>query len=118
MPQKFEDRSQEVTEWQERSAREAAWKMARCILKLQEKHKTTFFSLLEDWCLPSPSTIKPEEREFVADSGASMHMFSKMDLNSAELETVTTSTSPMTVVTANGDVQTDEEAAVLCQRVG
>ena len=74
---KFEDRSQEETERQERDAREAAWKMARCILKLKEKHKTTFFSPSENWCLPSPSTIKPEEREFVVDSGASMHMISK-----------------------------------------
>ena len=85
----------------------------------KEKHKTTFFSPSENWCLPSPSTIKPEEREFVVDSGASMHMISKKDLNSAELETVTTSRSPMTVKTANGEVQTNEEATYsLCQRVG
>ena len=62
-----------------------------------ENIKTTFFSLSENWCLPSPSTIQPEEREFVVDSGASMHMISKKDLNSAELETVTTSRSPTTV---------------------
>ena len=31
---------------------------------------------------------KTEEREFVVDSGASMHMLSRKDLNSAELETV------------------------------
>ena len=30
---KFEDRSQEEAEWQERRAREAAWKLARNILK-------------------------------------------------------------------------------------
>ena len=36
---KFEDRSQEETERQERYVREAAWKMARCILKLKVKHK-------------------------------------------------------------------------------
>ena len=41
-----------------------------------------------------------------------MHMISKKDLNSAELETVTTSRSPMTVITANGKVQTNEEATV------
>ena len=41
-----------------------------------------------------------------------MHMISKKDLNSAELETVTTSRSPMTVITANGEVQTHEEATV------
>ena len=31
---KFEDRSQEETEWQEQSAREAAWKLAKSVLKL------------------------------------------------------------------------------------
>ena len=46
------------------------------------------------------------------DSGASMHMISKKDWNSAELETVTTSRSPMTVKTANGEVQTNEKAKV------
>ena len=30
---KFEDRSQEETEWQERCAREAAWKLATIIIK-------------------------------------------------------------------------------------
>ena len=94
---KFEDRSQEETERQERDAREAAWKMARCFLKLKEKHKTTLLLTFENWCLPSPSTIKPEEREFVAGSGASMYMISKKELNSAELETVTTLCSPTIV---------------------
>ena len=109
---KFEDRSQEETEWQERCAREAAWKLAKNILKMKEKDKTAFFSPSENRCLPAPSTLKPEEREFVVDSGASMHMISKKDLNSAELETVTTSRSPTTVTTANGEVQTNEEAKV------
>ena len=39
-------------------------------------------------------------------------MISKKDLNSAELETVTTSRKPMTVSTAKGEVQTNEEAIV------
>ena len=39
-----------------------------------------------------------------------MHMVSKKDLNSAELETMRTSRSPTTVMTANGEVQTREEA--------
>ena len=34
---KFEDRSQEETEWQEQGAREAAWKLAKIVLKLKEK---------------------------------------------------------------------------------
>ena len=41
-----------------------------------------------------------------------MHIISKKDLNSAELESVTTSRSPTTVVTANGELQTNEEATV------
>ena len=45
--------------------------------KLMEKKKTTVFSPTEKWCLPSPSKIKAEEREFVVDSGASMHMISR-----------------------------------------
>ena len=41
-----------------------------------------------------------------------MHMISKMDVKSAELETFTTSRSPTTIITPNGAVQTHEEAAV------
>ena len=41
-----------------------------------------------------------------------MHMLSKKDLNSSELETVKVSKNPTTVVTANGEVQTKEEATV------
>ena len=41
-----------------------------------------------------------------------MHMFSKKDLNSAEIDTLTTSCSPTTVITADGEVQTNEEATV------
>ena len=44
---KFEDRSQEETEWQEHGAREAAWKLAKSVLKFKEKNKATFFSLSE-----------------------------------------------------------------------
>ena len=70
---KFEDRSQEETEWQEQGAREAAWKLAKSVLKLKEKNKAAFISPSENRCLPA-SNLKPEEREFVVDSGASMHM--------------------------------------------
>ena len=41
-----------------------------------------------------------------------MHMISKKDLNSAVMDTLTTSRSPATVITANGAVQTHEEATV------
>ena len=58
----------------------------------------------------SPSK-KPEEREFV-DSGASMHMISKKDLSKREMDTLTKSCSPTIVITANGEVQTQEEEIV------
>ena len=108
---KFEDRSQEETEWQEQGAREAAWRLDKSVLKLKEQERATFFSPSENTCL-SASTLKPEEREFVVDSGASMHMISKKDLSDAEMDTLTKSCSPPIVITANGEVQTHEEAKV------
>ena len=94
-----------------RCAREAAWRQAKSVLKFKEKNKATFFSPSENRCLPA-STLKPEEREFVVDSGASMHMISKKDLNSAEMDTLTKSCSPTIVITANGEVQTHEGTTV------
>ena len=41
-----------------------------------------------------------------------MHMLSKKDLSSDETETLRRSRNPTTVVTANGEVQTNEEAQV------
>ena len=76
---------------EERQASEAAWKLAKSVQKLKEKNRAAFFSPSESRCLPA-SNLKCEEREFVVDSGASR--------------------SPMTVITANGEVQTHEEATV------
>ena len=108
---KFEDRSQEETEWQEQGAREAAWKLSKSVLKLKEHERATFLSPSENRCLPA-SSFKPEEREFVVDSGASMHMISKKDLSDSEMDTLTKSCSLTIVITANGEVQTHEEATV------
>ena len=41
-----------------------------------------------------------------------MHLISKKDLNSVEMDTLTTWRSPTIVITANGEVQTHEEATV------
>ena len=41
-----------------------------------------------------------------------MHMISKKDLSKAEMDTLTKSCSPTIVITANGEVQTQEEAIV------
>ena len=43
------------------------------------------------------------------DSGAWMRMITKKDLNSAEMNILTKSCSPTIVITANGEVQTNEE---------
>ena len=107
---KFEDRSHGETERQQPCARSKARNLAKNIYKLEEKDKATFYSPAAEWVLPAASTKEPEEREFVVDSGASMHMVSKRDLNFAEFETMRTSRSPTTVMTANREVQTREEA--------
>ena len=75
---------------------------------MKEQHSSR---LRKNRCLPA-STLKPEEREFVVDCGASMHIISKKDLSDAEMDTLTKSCSPTIVITANGEVQTHEEAAV------
>ena len=81
------------------------------MFKLKEHERATFFSSPDNRCLPA-STLKPEERDFVLDSGASMHMISKKDLSDAEMDTLTKWYSPTIVMTANGEVQTHEEAIV------
>ena len=55
---KFEDRSQEETEWQEQGAREAAWRLAKNVLKLKEHERAAFFSPSENRCHLA-STLKP-----------------------------------------------------------
>ena len=41
-----------------------------------------------------------------------MYMLCRKDLNSAELDTVRVSRNPTSVITAHGEVQTNEEATV------
>ena len=82
------------------------------IYKLKENETATFYSPAEELVLLAASTKEPEEREFVVDSGARVHVVSEKDPNSAESETMRTSRSPTTVMTANGEVQTREEATV------
>ena len=82
---------------------EAAWKLAKNVFKLKEHQKEAFFSPSENRCFPA-STLKPEKREFVVDSGASMHMISKKDLSNAEMDTLTMSCRPTIVITANREL--------------
>ena len=111
---KFEDRSHEETERQKRCARSKAWNLAKNIHKLKEKDKAASHFPAEEWVLPAASSKEPEERKLVVDSGASMHMVSEKDLNSAELETMRSQT---TVMNANDDVQTREEATVYVKQL-
>ena len=72
---KFEDGSHEETLIQERCARKAAWDLMKNIYKLKSD-KTTFYVLGEVKGMSTPCYFK---REFVVDSGASMHMISKKE---------------------------------------
>ena len=72
------------------------------IFKLKEKDKAAFYFPAEEWVLPAASTKELEERKFAVDSGASMHV---------------TSRSPTTVMTANGEMQTREEATVFVKEL-
>ena len=56
--------------------------------------------------------IKPEDREFVVDSGTSTHMLSGKDVNSGKVDTARVSRHPTQVMTAKGEVQTNTEATV------
>ena len=110
---KFEDRSQEETDRQQRCARRKAWNLVKNNNKLKENDRATFHFSAEEWVLPAASTKEPEERKFVVDSGTGVHRVSKKDLNSAELETMRTTT----VMTANGEVQTREEATEIVKEL-
>ena len=83
------------------------------IHKLKNSDRTSFYVPGEVKGMSTPITSKrPEEREFVVESGASMHMLSKKELGSDEMETLRRSSNSTTVITANGEVQTNEEAQV------
>ena len=70
---KFEETARNETFKQDRCARSEARDLAKKVYKLKEEDVATFHSA-EAWVLPAPSSKKPEEREFVVDSGAPMHM--------------------------------------------
>ena len=109
---KFEDRFHKETERQQRCARSKAWNLAENIFKLKEKDKATLYSPVEEWVLLAASTKEPEERVCGGFGSEYAYGQQERELNSAELETMRTSRSPTAVMTANGEVQTREEATV------
>ena len=80
--------------------------------KIKHADRATLYTPIEARVMPARISKRPEEREFVVDSGASMHMPSKQDLNSDELDTLRRSRSSTVVLTANWEVQSNEEAQV------
>ena len=83
---KFEDRSREETERQQRCARSKAWNLAKDMCKLKEEDKAAFYSPAEEWVLPVAENNRAGGKRVCG--GADMHTVSRKDLNSAELETV------------------------------
>ena len=65
---KFEDRLHEETLQQERCGRGVAW----------DSDEATFYTSVEARAMPAFTSKRPEERGFAVDSGASMHMLSKL----------------------------------------
>ena len=81
-------------------------------LKAQRKGQSYLFLTYQRMVSPSAIHNKTGGKRIVVNSGASIDMLSRKDLNSAELETVEVSQNPTTVDTAIGEVQTKEEATV------
>ena len=107
---KFGERSHEETLHQERCARRVAWDLAKIFSSSRIRTKLRFKTRIEERVMLAPTSKRPEEREFVVDSGASMHMMSKKDFSSDELDTLRRSRNTTVVLTANGEVHTNEEA--------
>ena len=101
---KFEERTPEETSRQEEYARKAAWNLPRKMYKVKAEDKAAFYSPVEIKAPVLVSKNPEEERMFVVDSGASVHMLSKKDLRSDAMDTLRRSRNLVTVVTANGEV--------------
>ena len=69
----------------------------RKYLQVQEFGKTTFYTPIEAKVMPAPTSKRPEDREYVVDSGASVHMMSREELSSGEMDTVKRSRTPTVV---------------------
>ena len=75
-------------------------------------NEATFFKPKMQMRVAPTSNVNLDEKKFNVDSGASVHMMSKMDMSPEELETVNVSRRPTTVITADGSINATEEATV------
>ena len=85
--------------------------------KLKEKDQATFYSPTDEWTLLAPSTIKPEGGKRVCGGFRREHAQGEQEKLELSRNTVRISKSPTTVVTANGEVQTKEEATLYVREV-
>ena len=90
-----ERRNRARREMRPQSSMGGTWRKGSTSSKKYRK-KATFYSSIEARAMLAPISKIPEEREFVVDSGASVHMLSKKVLSSAELETLRKSRNPTT----------------------
>ena len=86
-------------------AREAAWKLSKSVLKLKEHQRAAFFS-------PSENSACLHGTRICCRLPCVNAHDQQKDLSNAEMDTLTKSCSPTIVITANGEVQTHEEAIV------
>ena len=87
---------------------------ARLDTSSKRKDKATFYSPSEEWVLP-PASRRKESLWWIPELVCTWSV--KETCNSAELETMRTSRSPTTLMTANGEVQTREEATVYVEQL-
>ena len=80
-------------------ARKSVWLSHKSVYKLPGSYSFKP-SLASD--VSSLSFITSREREFIVDSGASLHMMSKSDLTPGEQETAQKSKGPSVIMIANG----------------
>ena len=99
-------------EWQEQGAREAAWKLAKSVLIIKGRKQShihlTFGKI--GACLHQLLNLRNEN--LLSTPERRCIWSAKKDLNDAEMDTLTKSCTPTIVITANGEVQTHEEATV------
>ena len=78
-----------------------------CESRNNHRYAVVVQDLATQWIQAYPCKNKTSQ-----ETQRSMHMIRKKDLNSAEMDTLTTSRSLTRVITANGEVQMHEEAIV------
>ena len=81
-------------------------------LKVQRNGQSYLVVTYQRMVSPSAIRNKTGGKRVVLDCGANMHVVSRKDLNSVDLEIVRATESPTTVVTANGEVLANDDATV------